>query len=253
MGTVRIEDRDGVAVVTLDDGKANTLGSGMLRQLRETAEQLAGGRGGVVLTGAGRFFSAGLDLAEVGSMGRDGIGEILDLVDGMCRDWFAMPRPVVCAVNGHAIAGGAILALAGDGRLAARGEYKLGLTEIALGIPFPGVALEVVRYRVGSAYRDRVILQGELFGPDAAAAAGLVERVTEPDRLIDEAVSLAARLARAPGVAFAHTKKSLLAASLARMQSEQDAHREAFLDALARPDVQAHIRATLEAMKARKK
>ncbi|MBI3890684.1 MAG: enoyl-CoA hydratase/isomerase family protein [Candidatus Wallbacteria bacterium] len=253
MGSVRIEDRDGVTLVTLDDGKANTLSTAMLGELQEAADRVSRGRGGVVLTGTGRFFSAGLDLGEVGTKDREGVAAILDSVENMLRDWFVLPRPVVTAVNGHAIAGGAILALAGDCRLAARGEYKFGLTEIELGIPFPGTALEVVRYRTGAGYRDRVILQGELFLPEAAAAAGLVERVVEPSELLDRAVAAAARLGRTPGEAFARTKKALLAESVSRIHAERGEHREAFLDALTHPDVQKHIRATLEAIKARKR
>lgn len=253
MSNVRVSEQSGVTVVTLDDGKANTLGAAMVQGLTETAASLAGASGPVVLTGAGRFFSAGLDLGEVYAMDRATLGNFLDGFEKMALAWFALARPVVAAVNGHAIAGGAILALTADFRLAARSEWKIGLTEVSLGIPFPASALELTRFHVDPSHASRVFLGGELFAPEDARVAGLVDRVVEPDGLLASAAALAAQLGRSPGVAYARTKSSLREPTMTRYESVRSAHREVFLDGLCDPAVRAHIGATLEAMRTKKK
>lgn len=243
----------GVTVVTLDDGKANTLGAAMVEALARTAAGLGQGRGPVVITGAGRFFSAGLDLGAVAAMDRPTLGGFLDRFEQMAVRWFTLERPVVAAVNGHAIAGGAILALTADFRLAARADWKIGLTEVSLGIPFPASALELTRFHVNAAQASRVFLGGELYAPEEAAVAGLVDRVVVPGELMPGALALAAQLARSPGVAFAQTKRALREPTMQRYEAVRARQREAFLDGLFDPAVRAHIAATLEAMKNRKK
>jgi len=253
MEHLKIAEQSGITVVTLEDGKANTLGSGMVRALTETAGKLADGRGPVVLTGAGRFFSAGLDLVEVVGMDRHTLGAFLDSFEQMALQWFALPRPVIAAVNGHAIAGGAIMALTADFRIAARGEWKIGLTEVSLGIPFPASALEMTRFQVDPSRASRFFLAGELYAPDEATAAGVLDRVVAPEALAEEAGKLAARLATSPGVAYAQTKAALRQPTLARIESARAERREAFLDALLNPVVRGHIEGTLNAMKSKKR
>ena len=253
MSHIKQVEQDGVTVVTLDDGKANTLGPDMVEALTETAAGLARGRGPVVLTGAGRFFSAGLDLGQVVAMDRPTLGAFLDKFERMAVTWFSLPRPLIAAVNGHAIAGGAILALTADFRIAARESWKIGLTEVSLGIPFPASALELTRFNVDSSRASRVFLGGELFTPDDAVIAGLIDRVVAPEALLGEARALAAQLGRSPGSAFVLTKAALREPTLTRYESVRAKHREGFLDGLFDPAVRAHIAATLEAMKSKKK
>jgi enoyl-CoA hydratase len=250
---LNIEEKDGVTVVTLADGKANTLGSGMVGALTDAAEKLQNGRGGIVVTGGGRFFSAGLALDEVAALSRETLGAFLDGFEKMAVSWFKVTRPVVAAVNGHAIAGGAILALTADHRIAGRGEWKFGLTEVSLGIPFPASALELVRFQVDGSRASRLFLAGELYGPDEAVAAGLIDKAVAPEALVQEAVALAGRLGKTPGSAFSRTKIALREPTLERYEAVRAQRKEAFIEALFDPAVKAHIGATLEAMKAKKK
>lgn len=250
---IQIRDTDGVTLVTLDDGKANTLGGDMISALSETAEKLARGRGPVILTGAGRFFSAGLDLGGVVALDRDALATFLDRFEKMAVSWFSLARPVIAAVNGHAIAGGAILALVCDFRVAAQGEWKIGLTEVPLGIPFPASALELSRLNVNPSHAARVFLAGELFTPADAVAAGLLDRVVPADQLIPTATAFASQLAKSPGIAFSQTKSALREPTLQRYEAVRGRQAKAFLEGLFDPAVRAHLQATLDAMKTKKK
>jgi enoyl-CoA hydratase/carnithine racemase len=122
------------------------------------------------------------------------------------RAVYATPDLPGAAVNGHAIAGGCVLAVACDLRLMSDGT--IGLSEIRVGVPFPGVALEVVRHAAGTTVR-RLVLEAALLSPAEAVAAGLVDRVTSPGSLLDEAVAEAERLGRIPADVYAFTKRQL--------------------------------------------
>lgn len=254
MDIVAVEEKDGVTVVRMQDGKANAMSTRMVEALAAAADRLAAsGSGGVVLTGAGRVFSAGLDLGEVVSFDRSALGLFLDRFERMILAWFTLPRPVVAAVNGFAIAGGAVLALTADLRLIADGELKTGLNEVPLGIALPRTVYELVRLQVNPAAVNRVLLAGELLGPAEAVAAGLAERVVAPEALPAEAAALAARLAQPPGRAYAISKAGIRAEARRRIEAERDADRAAFIDALLDPAVRAHIQAALEALRSKRK
>ncbi|MBI3270612.1 MAG: enoyl-CoA hydratase/isomerase family protein [Planctomycetes bacterium] len=254
MDPLVFEEKGGVTVVRMQDGKANTLGASMVEALAAAAERLsAAGRGGVVLTGAGRFFSAGLNLGEVLALDRPALSRFLDLFERMTLGWFCMPRPVVAAVNGHAIAGGTVMALTADFRLVANSELRMGLNEVQLGISLPRVVPELVRLQVAPPAVNRVLLAAETFGADEAVAIGLADRAVPAEMLEEEAVETAARLARSPGRAYASTKAGLRGEARRRIEAERAGDREAFLDSLFDPAVKAHIQATLEALRSKKK
>ncbi|MBI5368490.1 MAG: enoyl-CoA hydratase/isomerase family protein [Planctomycetes bacterium] len=255
MDLVTRETRGGATVVRLADGKANTLGRAMVEALAAAAHDLAREPrgGGVVLTGAGRAFSAGLDLGEVLGFDRSALRSFLDLFEDMTLAWYGLPRPVVAALNGHAIAGGAVLALTADFRLAAAGELKFGFTEVPLGISLPQVVYELVKGQINPGAVNRWLLQGETVGPAEAVAAGFADRVVAPEALEAEACAWAARLAAPPGPAYAVTKATLRAEARRRMEAGRAAGCDAFIEALGAADVRAHIAATLEALRAKKR
>lgn len=248
-----IETHETVTVVRLDDGKANTLSRPMVTTLLETAQSLADGAGGIVVTGQGRFFSAGLNLGEVVSMDREALGDFIDLFERMALAWLSLPRPVVAAVNGHAIAGGAVLMMTADVRLMAAGEARTGFTEVPLGIALPQVVHALARLHMAPGATHRVLLGGETFGPDEARTVGMIDRVVAPEALLSEAMSTAARLARSPGKAYATTKAALRLSARQAIENERSLGREGFLESLSDPVVRAHLTATLEAMRAKRK
>jgi enoyl-CoA hydratase/carnithine racemase len=202
---VTVEEVDGVRVVRLANGPVNVLDLELLRHLTATFEALVDAPA-VVLTGAGRAFSAGVDLRRLLDGGAAYTEAFLPALAGAFRAVFDHPRPVVAAVNGHAIAGGCVLAAACDTRLMSAGT--IGVTELLVGVPFPPSALEAVRHVVGPATAS-LVLTGRTLSPAEARGIGLVDEVVEPAALLDAAVARARALAAIPAATFAVTKAQL--------------------------------------------
>jgi enoyl-CoA hydratase len=183
------EDRDGVAVLRIEHGRVGALDVELLDALTEavTASDRA-----LVLTGSGSSFSAGVDLRRILDGGRSYTEALLAALSRTFRAVFDHPRPTVAAINGHAIAGGCVLALACDLRLMAGG--RIGLAELAVGVPFPTSAVEIVRHALGSR-SGQVLLGAESADRERALALGLVDELAEPGELPSRAIALAAELA----------------------------------------------------------
>ena len=202
---ISVEEHAGVAVVRLDDGKVNALDLELLRAITATMSRLTDAPA-VVLTGARTVFSAGVDLRRIVEGGPTYVREFLPALSQAFLAVFDHPRPVVAAVNGHALAGGCVLAAACDVRLMSGGT--IGLTELLVGVPFPVTPLEIMRFAVGPAVAG-LALTGRTMGPEDARRIGLVDTVVEPDDLLPEAVRRAGALSRGPAEAYALTKEQL--------------------------------------------
>ncbi len=200
-----VEERGAVAIVRLDHGKVNVLDLELLGALIETMRDLADGPA-VVLTGTGTVFSAGVDLRRIVTGGPPYIRQFLPALREAFLALFDHPRPLVAAVNGHALAGGCVFAAACDLRLMSGGT--IGLTELLVGVPFPTAALEIMRYAAGPA-ASMLALTGRALPPGEALRIGLVDAVVEPAELLDRAVERAGELAALPAAAYALTKDQL--------------------------------------------
>jgi len=202
------EDRGTIAVLRMGHGRANALDPELLGALGAALAQTAEARA-VVLTGTGAMFSAGVDLKRLAASGPDYPGALIPaLVDCFAR-LFYHPRPVVAAVNGHAIAGGCVLACAADRRIAARGGARLGVTELLVGVPFPAIALEIMRAVVPPWHLAEMVYGGGTVSVDEALDRGLLDAVVEPASLLDAALAEAEALAAIPAESFALTKAQL--------------------------------------------
>jgi len=135
----------------------------------------------------------------------------------MFAGWYALERPVVCAVTGHAIAGGLILALCGDWRVGAT-EGRLGLTELRAGIPYPAAAMAAVRAELSPRVARRLVMRAELFDPPAALEMGLLDELAEPAEVVPRALFVAEELAALPRAAYATVKHQLRGETIAAMQ-----------------------------------
>lgn len=199
-------DLDGdVAVVRIEHGKVNALDVELLRAISTTMAELDGA-GAIVLTGAGRAFSAGVDLRRIVEEGPAYAEEFLPALSDAFLSVFDCPRPVVAAINGHAIAGGCVLAAACDLRLMTGGT--IGLTELLVGVQFPTVALEISRYAFG-ARAGRLALTGQTFDTTDALRMGLIDDIVPADDLVPEAIRRAGALANVPPAVYAATKEQL--------------------------------------------
>jgi enoyl-CoA hydratase len=209
---------DGIAIVTMRHGKANALDIELCDALTEAFEDLCGDEAqAVVLTGQGRMFSAGVDLIRLDEGGADYVREFLPALARLCQAAFYHPKPVVAAVNGHAIAGGCILACCADRRIMAREAGRIGVTELLVGVPFPALAFEVLRFAVPPRRLAEFTLGGETYAADAALERGWVDALTAPDALMDEAVATARKLAALPPAAFVQTKRQIRQAVIERV------------------------------------
>jgi enoyl-CoA hydratase len=161
-----------------------------------------------VLTGREGFFSAGVDLKVAPTLGQ---GEQREMVAGINRlfaGWYAFPRPVVCAVNGHAIAGGLILALCGDHRVCST-EGKIGLTELRAGIPYPAAAIVAVRRELTAQAARQLVLRAELIDTHRAHELGVMDELATPDQVVDHALERASAMAALPREAYERVKAQL--------------------------------------------
>jgi enoyl-CoA hydratase len=185
-----------VAVLPMRAGKANAIGTAFLDQLSAQLDAVeSSGASALVLTGEGTAFSAGLDLPEVSGLDRAQLERFICNFSEVMLRVFTLPMPVVAAINGHAIAGGCVLALQADVRLAAAGDYRIGLNEVQIGLGLPAVVLETLRAQVSPASLGPVALEGRLLAPEEARALGLVEAVVPPAVLLEQARGRAAGLA----------------------------------------------------------
>jgi enoyl-CoA hydratase len=200
-----VEQRSGVTVIRLRHGKVNALDLELLRALAAAMRDLDPNRA-VVITGAGSAFSAGVDLNRIVAGGQPYIREFLPALADSFLSIFDHRGPVLAAVNGHAIAGGCVIAASCDVRMMSSG--RIGLAELSVGVPFPPAAMEILRHAIGPAVGHLVLTAGLL---DAASARsiGLVHEVTAPDVLLAEAIDRAERMARVPAEVFAFSKRQL--------------------------------------------
>lgn len=156
----------------------NAMGSRLMTWLREQIRDAAGDP--IFLTGAGKAFSAGLDIAEVAALDVDGLRAFLTLLDELVYDLYTYPGPVVALVNGHAIAGGCVLALCCDFRVAdARSEARIGLNEVALGLSFPPGVMALARDRIPRRHRERALLGAELHDVETAVELNYLDAVAD--------------------------------------------------------------------------
>jgi enoyl-CoA hydratase len=191
MPLVSYQMEDGVAHITMDDGKVNALSPELLSELHEAVRRAAGDAAPVVLRGRDGIFSAGFDL-KVLTGGGGGGPDLLKSGFTLAERVLSHPAPVVVACTGHAIAMGLFLTLSGDYRIGVAGPYRLTANEVAIGMTLPRTATEICRYRLTPACFDRAIVLAEVFSPEAAVTAGILDRVVDPgglDAAVDETVT----------------------------------------------------------------
>lgn len=254
-----IEPRDAAVVVHMRSGRANRMNPAFFADCHQAFDRLdaeAPGRP-LVLVGEGATFSAGLDFNDVFprfSSGHPGeISGFFESFRAMLMRVFRSPRRVVAAINGHAYAGGLILALSCDARLVARGAAKFALNEVPIGLAIPSTYVEIVRQAVGDRVAAEAALEGKVYDVDAAVAAGIAARAVAPEALIDEALALAATCPPDAAPAYAATKLALQSPVVARLEGEcRTLDGEAFR-VMALPESLRLQQAALERLKSRVK
>lgn len=244
---IDVEDRDGVTLLQMVRGKGNALSVDLLEALDAALVRIEAERAlPLVITGQGQSFCAGLDLPSITAGGAAYLQQLLPALTRALRRMVLFPRPFVAAVNGHAIAGGAIIMMAADHRIAALGEARIGLTELAVGVPFPAWPLEIARAAIPREHFAKLIYTAALVSPSEAHALGLVDEVVEQEDLLARAIAAARQLAIVPAATFAISKRHVRAplVEAAERRAASDDH-EVFTN-WASETTQQNIRAFVE-------
>ena len=242
-----IEDRSDVAVLRMRHGKVNALDLELVRAITEAVRGQDDSRA-LVLTGDGPAFSAGVDLHRLVADGAGYAREFLPALSEAFLAVFDHPGPVVAAVNGHAIAGGCVLAAACDLRLMSAGT--IGLAELSAGVPFPTAAVEIVRHAAGPA-AGRLVFGAELLDPAQAQVLGLIDHIEPAEDLLEAAVRQAQRMARVPAEVYALSKRQLRRPAWRRIAANQ-ADDERVIDIWASADTRKTVGDYVESLRARR-
>lgn len=220
---VTYTQEENVAVVTMDDGKANALSIPMIEALVAAVARAEKEASSMVLTGRPDRFCAGFDLRVMMSS-PDAAKDLLRRGADLLMRLYGSKVPLVIGSTGHALAGGALVLLTGDVRIGATGDYRIGLNEVQIGMPVPVLAMELARDRLEETELVKATLLATIYGPDDARRAGYYDTTTTPDGVLAAAKAEAVRLAALSRTAFVATKERLRGKTIAHIQStlEQD-------------------------------
>jgi Delta3-Delta2-enoyl-CoA isomerase len=232
MTFVNMERGDGLATVRLQRGKVNALNEQVVDELSECFRELEADPAvrGILLTGSGKFFSFGFDIPEFLGVTKEDFTRYLHRFTRLYRELFVHPRPVVAALNGHAVAGGCMLASACDVRVMVRENARIGLNEIGFGSSLFAGSLELLRFWVGDRRAQQIAYAGALYTAEEALALGLVDVIADGPGLLDEARSRLAELTGKSQLAFGGIKRQLRQPVLDEIQRREDASIREFVE-----------------------
>ncbi len=213
MSSVRYELRNGIAVVTMDDGKANALSHAVIAEIEECLARAEREAQAVLIAGRERRLSGGFDLATMTASPESARKLVTAGAELMLR-LYTFPRPVVIACTGHALAAGAIMLLSTDVRIGAEGDFKIGLNEVAIQLTLPIFAMELARARLSKRHFTAAVSQARIYDPQTAVDAGYLDQAVKPERLLETAFAEASRLGALPDPAFRRTKERERAATV---------------------------------------
>ena len=212
------KDGDGIRVLKLAHGKVSAmdleLGEALIAEFRDAADASVKA---LIVTGTGASFSAGVDLFRLIKDGPEYARRFVPVLDTFLLAALTFPKPVVAAINGHAIAGGCILAAACDHRIMTEGSGRIGIPELAVGVPFPALPLQIMAARLDDGHLRDLVFSGRTVQIDEAKALGLIDEKCPSGMLLDRATEVALKLASIPPAAFALTKETFYSPVLERV------------------------------------
>ena len=249
---IEVNDLDGVRTLKLAHGKVSAIDLELGEALSAAiADAAATSVKAVIITGSGSSFSAGVDLFRLVQDGPDYARRFIPVLDDLLRAALTFPKPMVAAINGHAIAGGCILAAACDHRIMTEGNGRIGIPELAVGVPFPALPMQIIAARLGDGPLRDLVFSGRTVQIDEAKALGLIDEKCPAGMLLDRATEVAQKLAAIPPRAFALTKEAFYSPILERANQLADLN-ERVVDAWMQPDTYDTIRRYLEKTVGRK-
>ena len=199
---------ENVSIITLDDGKVNVFSPTMIEEVSNLLDKVPTDKGSLLIVGREGIFSAGFDLKVLMSGDAEKAVGMLRSGFEMLSRIFSFPRPIVAACSGHAIALGAFLLCSCDYRVGIKGKFQIGANEVRNNMMVPTPILELAKFKLAKNYKQRALLNGEMYSIEDAVAPGYLDEVVEPDKLIETAKAKAKDLATL-GHPFYHQTKQL--------------------------------------------
>ncbi len=205
---VQYEQADGIATLTMDDGKANAFGLNMIKAMSGGLDKAVAEAKAVLITGRPGVLCAGFDLKVINGAPEDRQAMVRGGAELLLK-LYLHPQPVIIACTGHAIAAGALLLLTADYRVGASGGIKIGLNETAIGLTLPTFGVELARDRLDGRYLTEAVIGARLYAPDEAAEVGFLDRAVATDDLTATAIAKAQEMQVLDATAFADVKQRL--------------------------------------------
>jgi enoyl-CoA hydratase len=248
VSAIQIERAGQIAVLRIDRPPANAIDLDLANEFANALEgvQTTDGIDALILTGVGSCFSAGLDLKALPTYDRAQQQAMVMQVNRLFGGLYGLPLPTIAAVNGHSIAGGVILTLACDYRIGAEGDYKLGLAEARVGVPFPVAAMAIVQSELSHPVARTMVLTARNSSPRDALSMGVLDELQPPELLLPRAIEVAQEMAALPHSVYGRIKRELRGAALARIEDAISNRKEPMLDSWLSAETRA---ASAEALK----
>ena len=219
---LNIAEHGTVAEIVMNRPPVNAMNLEFISALEDAHAGLcADGAKAIVISGKEGLFSAGLDAPELLDQSRDQVIGFWRRFFSLMNSLAASPVPVVAAITGHAPAGGAVLSLHCDYRVAARGEFRIGLNEVRVGLPVPPNILFMLETIVGARQAMLLACSGTMLSPEQALEVGLVDEVAEPDAVVSAAVVWAEHMLALPPTAMNTTRLAAKAGIVERAQRNE--------------------------------
>lgn len=230
MSSVRIEEKENIAILTLNSGVTNPVGSELVDDLSNALTEITGKASGMVLAGGEKFFTIGLNLPELIQLDRSGMADFWRRFIGVNLELFTLPMVTTAAIAGHAPAAGTVFALSCDYRFAAEGKKMIGLNEIKLGIPVPYLTDMILRQIAGDRVATELLYNGEFMVPTTALEKSVIDEIHPIESVLDKAVEKTAAIAAYNLQAFATIKSTRTEEIRAKYQQNAERVNTAFLD-----------------------
>jgi enoyl-CoA hydratase/carnithine racemase len=249
MNAISVEHHDQVALLKLNRGVTNALNLALLDELAGALQGVkhdAGVRGLILSSANEKFFSIGFDIPHLYELSPKDFMVFYRAFNRTCMALYTLPKPVIAALTGHAIAGGCILALCCDYRFIAQGHKLMGLNEIKLGVPLPYLTDCILERLVGFRNAREITDTGAFYPPEKSLAMGLVDQVLPQEQVLAGSIAKAAGLGAFPPLAFALIKRNRIDAVEAQVLARLDEKERLFVECWYSDEARERQKAAME-------
>lgn len=246
---ISLKKQDAIAILKMDRGEKNPIDSVMIAEIAKALKAMRADpeiRGLVLGSTSDKFFSIGFDIPNLFELTREDFGRFYKAFTALCLELYTFPKPTAAAVQGHATAGGFILALACDYRICSQGHVLMGLNEAKLGVPAPWFGALVLEAKAGKVNAESIIDEGEFFLPEDALKMGIVDNILPFEEVVQDAIAAAGDVT--PDIIDTYSliktaRTEKLALTVGRNLNDET---EAFLDRWYAPEVRENLKEAIK-------